>query len=61
MVRVFSNGLEVLGSIPGRVMPKTPKMVLNAALLNTQHYKEIIKSKMEQSREREDALPKTLV
>ena len=26
------------GSIPGRVIPKTQKMVLDAASLNTQHY-----------------------
>ena len=24
MVRVFANGLEDLGSIPGQVIPKTP-------------------------------------
>ncbi len=39
MVRVFANGPGDLGSIPGRVIPKTQKMVLDAALLNTQHYK----------------------
>ena len=39
IVRVFTNGPEDLGSIPGRVIPKTLKMVLDAALLNTQHYK----------------------
>ena len=38
MVRVFVNGPEVLGSIPGRVIPKTQKMVLDASLLYTQHY-----------------------
>ena len=31
------------GSIPGRVIPKTQKMVLDAALLNTQYYKTRIK------------------
>ena len=35
------------GSIPGRVIPKTQKMVLSAALLNTQHYKVRIKGKVE--------------
>ena len=50
-VRVFSNGLGDLGSIPGRVIPKTQKMVLDASLLNTQHYKVRIKGKVEQSRE----------
>ena len=40
-----------LGSIPGRVIPKTQKMVLDASLLNTQHYKVRIKGKVEQSRE----------
>ena len=35
MSRVFTNGLGDWGSIPGRVIPKTQKMVLDAALLNT--------------------------
>ena len=48
-VRVFANGLGDLGSIPGRVIPKTQKMVLDASLLNTQHYKVWIKGKVEQS------------
>ena len=50
-VRVFANGLGDLGSIPGRVKPKTQKMVLDASLLNTQHYKVRIKGKVEPSRE----------
>ena len=37
--RVFANGLGELGSIPGRVIPKTFKMVLDTSLLNTQQYK----------------------
>ena len=32
MVRVFANSLGDLGSIPGRVIPKTPKMVLDSCL-----------------------------
>ena len=60
-VRVFANGPGDLGSIPGRVIPKTQKMVLDASLLNTQHYKVQIKGKVEQSRERSSALPYTLV
>ena len=40
-----------LGSIPGRVIPKTQKMVLDASLLNTQHYKVRNKGKVEQFRE----------
>ena len=43
MVRVFVNGPRDLGSIPGRVIPKTQKMVLDASLLNTQHYKVRVK------------------
>ena len=39
MVRVFANGPGDLGSIPGRVIPKTQKMVFYASLLNTQQYK----------------------
>ena len=50
-VRVFANGPGDMGSIPGRVIPKTQKMVLDASLLNTQHYKVRIKGKVEQSRE----------
>ena len=52
MSRVFTNGLGNWGSIPGRIIPKTLKMVLDAALLNTQHYKVRIKGKLEQPRER---------
>ena len=37
------------------------KMVLDATLLNTQYYKVRIKGKVEQSRERNSALPYTLV
>ena len=33
--RVFANGLGDLGSIPGRVIPKTLKMVLDTSLFNT--------------------------
>ena len=61
MVRVFANGLGDLGSIPGRVIQKTQKMVLDATLLNTQHYKVMIKGKVEQSREKSSTLPYTLV
>ena len=57
----FDNGPGDLGSIPGRLIPKTPKMVLDATLLNTQHYKVRIKGKVEQSREKSSALPYTLV
>ena len=39
MVREFANGSGDRGSIPGQVIPKTLKMVLDASLLNTQHYK----------------------
>ena len=57
MRRVFTNGPGDRGSIPGRVIPKTQKMVLDTALLNTQHYKVKIKGKVEQSREWSSALP----
>ena len=39
MSRVFTNGPGDWGSIPGRVMPKIQKMVLDAILLNTPHFK----------------------
>ena len=38
MSRVFANGLGDWGSIPGRVI-HTQKMILDAALLNTQRYR----------------------
>ena len=47
MSRMFANGPGDRGSITGRVIPKTLKMVLDAALLNTQHYKVRIKGKVE--------------
>ena len=40
---------------------KTQNMVLDAALLNAQHYNLQINGKMEQSRERNRALPYTSV
>ena len=61
MVRVFTNGPGDLGSVPGEVIPKIPKMVLDASLLNTQHYKVRIKGKVELSRERGSGHPYTLV
>ena len=39
MVRMFANGQGDLVSIPDRIIPKTQKMVPDASLLNTQHYK----------------------
>ena len=55
--RLFANGPENLGSIPGSIIPKTLKMVVDTSLLNTQQYKVCIKGKVEQSRERSNALP----
>ena len=57
MDRVFANGPGGLGSITGRVIPKTRKMVLDTALLNTQQYKVRIKGKVEQATKRRSALP----
>ena len=61
MSRVFANSPRDKGSIPSWVMPKTQKMLLDAALLNTQLYKVRIKGKVEQSRERSSAHPYTSV
>ena len=57
----LANGLGHLGSIPDRVIPKTQKMILDATLVNTQHFKVGIRGKVEQSREKSSALPYTLV
>ena len=43
--RVFANGLGDLGSILGRVIPKTLKTELDTSLHNTQQYKVHIKGK----------------
>ena len=54
---MFANGPGDRGSIPGRVIPKTQKMVLDAALLSTQHNKVSTKGKVEQSWEWSRAFP----
>ena len=56
--RVFANGPGDLGSIPGRVTPKTLNIVLDTSLLNTQVR---IEGKVDQSRERSSDLPYTSV
>ena len=45
--RVFTNDPIDWDSIPGQVIPKTQKMILDASLLNTQHYEVCIKGKVE--------------
>ena len=57
--RVLSNGMGYMGSIPGHVISKIFKMVLDASLINTQQYKVRIKGKVEQSRERSCTLSYT--
>ena len=54
---MFTNGPGDWDSIPGRIIPKTEKMVLDPSLFNTQDYKVWIKGKVEQSRERSGAPP----
>ena len=49
MSRVFANGPGDQGSIRGRVISKTQKMVLDTSLLNIQHHKVWIKGKVERS------------
>ena len=61
MSREFANGPGDRGSIPGRIIPKTQKMVLDAALLNTQHYMVRIKGKLKKTREWSSALSYTSV
>ena len=45
IVYSVTNGLVDRGSIPGQVISMAQKMVLDASLLNTQHYKVMIKGK----------------
>ena len=66
IIRICHSGsvikwVEDPGSIPGGVVPKTLKMVLDISLLNTQEYKVCIKRKVEQSREKCRAHPHTLM
>ena len=61
MSRVFTNDPGDQGLIPGRIIPKIQKTVLDAALLNTQHYKVRMKGKVEQFTEWSSALPFTSV
>ena len=61
MSRVFADGPGDQGSILGQVIPKTQKMILDAALLNTQDHKVWIKGKVEHSREWSDTLLYTSV
>ena len=61
MRRVFADVPVEKCSIPRRVILKTQKMVLDTALLQTLHYKEWFKVKVEQSREWSNALSYTLV
>ena len=57
MARVFANGPGDLGSILGRVILKTPKMVLDASSLKTHHYKVRIKGKVKLIMGKEMRLP----
>ena len=41
MIRVFDKGPGDQSSIPGRVIPKTQKTVLDVSLFNTQHKAQI--------------------
>ena len=61
MSRMVANGMGDSVSIPGWVIPKTQKMVLDTALLNTQHYKVWIKGKVKQSKEWSSTLLYTMV
>ena len=61
MGRVFASGPGHLGSIPGRIIPKTFNMTLDTSLLNAQQCKVRIKGKGEQFREKSSALPYTSV
>ena len=45
IVREFENDPEEWGLIPGHVIPKTQKMVLDSFLFNAHHYKIWIKDR----------------
>ena len=54
---MFANDSEDQSLIPGRVIPKYQKIVLDTFLLKYQYYKVRIKCKVEKSRGRSSALP----
>ena len=55
------NGPGDQDSIPGWVIPKTQKIVLDTAFVNSQHYTVWTKSKVEQSRKKSSSLLYTSV
>ena len=56
---MFANGPGDWGSISGRIIPNTFKIVLDTSLHNTKNYKVRINGKVEQSREKSSAPPPT--
>ena len=52
IIKLINSIFYIQYSIPGHVISKTLKMVLDDALLNTQQYNVLIKGKVEQSRGR---------
>ena len=58
-IRRLTNSSKDQGFNPWFSHTKDQKIVLDASLLNTQHYKVWIMGKVEQSRERSSALPYT--
>ena len=53
--------LEDRGSIPDQVIPKTKNIIIDASLLNTQHYKAWIKTKWRNPGKLSSILPYTSV
>ena len=45
MVKEFTNGLGDQGSIPGHIIPKTKKLVLDASFITNQNNRVWIKGK----------------
>ena len=60
-IKEFANGPGDWGSIPGRVVPKSQKMVFDAVMLNNRHYKVWIKGKVKPSKEKSITLSYFLV
>ena len=56
-INFLLNGPGDQGSISGRLVPQSQKMVAGAAMLNTQHHVIRIKGKVEQFRECSSTLP----
>ena len=49
MVRMFTYDPGIMGLIPGGIIPKTLKIIIDSSLRNTHNYEVLVKSKWSNS------------